>query len=89
MGKTYRKYKGKEYQDRVESPRCFKKSLGDRKEFVWRGEGWSTTSQGGVGNKSAWKSPDRDRMKNDPDWEEKLPLKQCKKNRGYGNGNKR
>ncbi len=28
-----------------------------RKQFMWRGEGWSSKARGGVGNKSGWKMP--------------------------------
>lgn len=50
MGKTIRNYKGIDYPDKS------KKKERDRKRFVYRDEGWSTKSQGGGGNKRAWKN---------------------------------
>lgn len=48
MSNTIREYKGKEYPDKS------RKDNGDRKSFVFRGDGWATKARGGVGNKRGW-----------------------------------
>ena len=48
MSDTVREYKGEEYPDKS------RKKIKDKKQFVHRGDGWSTKSQGGSGNKMGW-----------------------------------
>jgi len=48
MGKTIRYYKGEAHRDKSE------KKGQDRKQFVYRDEGYTTKAQGGPGNKRAW-----------------------------------